>query len=119
MLENVHNKKFLKMLAEVGSMSDFGDLFAERLIRIAIASFPLIVRTKPLSRGATAERLFSPVLRNIVFISKGRGRMREGKRVRKRERDVTMPFCTSSVNQTVPDTRVGFKSNPRGGPVLL
>lgn len=54
MFENFHNKKFFKIFSRRGKY--FVDLFAERLIRIGIVeSFPLIIRTKSLSWGATTE----------------------------------------------------------------
>lgn len=54
LFENFHNKKFLKFFSRRGKY--FVDLVAERLIRIGIVeSFPLIIRTKSLSRGATTE----------------------------------------------------------------
>ena len=64
-------------------MSDFVDLFAEGLIRMAVVvSFPLIIRTKSLSWGTRTEQLFSSVVRNIAFLTKKRERVRERKRER-------------------------------------
>lgn len=95
-------------------MSDFVDLSAERLIRMAVVvSFPLIIRTKSLSWGVRTERCFL-LLRNTAFLTKESEGEGEGGRGRKRE--VTKCFCTFSVSQAVPDTLVSFQSHtwPRG-----
>lgn len=81
-------------------MSDFVDLFAEGLIRMAVVvSFPLIIRTKSLSWGTGTEQLFSSVVRNIAFLTKKRES--EGEKERERLLSVSEHSMETRLCQTL------------------
>lgn len=115
MLENVHNKKFKKILNRSGKCVRFCCPPCRKRGQNCRSVFPAdrFLRTQSLS-GNSSRTIVFLCSEEHCFLIKGERESEGGKEWGRESGGCYCVFCTLGVRQTVPDTVVGFRSNPGG-----